>query len=138
MGVRRKGREAALRLLYQIDASGDVSVDARERFWEAHGGPDGGRGFAEQLVDAVVGKEVELDTLIGQSLDNWQIGRLARIDLLLLRLSVGELLSDSGTPVEVIIDEAVEIARKYSDPDAPAFINGVLDRVAREHGLIAK
>jgi N utilization substance protein B len=53
-------------------------------------------------------------------------------------LSVGELLSDSGTPVEVIIDEAVEIARKYSDPDAPAFINGVLDRVAREHGLIAK
>lgn len=137
MGARRKSREAALRLLYQIDLSGDRSAQARDEFWQAQGGGDG-REFAESLVDAVLGEEPRLDAVIEASLENWQLARLARIDLLLLRLGVAELIGGRGTPVEVVIDEAVEIARKYSDPQAPAFINGVLDRVARDRGLIEK
>lgn len=138
MGVRRKARESALKLLYQIDLAGDGSREARAAFWDADG--DSGedtREFTEQLVDQVIGREDRLDGVIDAALDRWQLDRLARIDLLLLRLSVCELL-DGKTPAAIVIDEAIEIARRYSDPDAPKFINGVLDRVAREHGLVEK
>lgn len=138
MGLRHKGREAALRLLYQIDASGDPSAQARADFWSAHGNNIGESQFADSLVDAVLAKVDQLDVEIDAALDNWQLDRLARVDLLVLRLAVCELLDPGDVPAEVIIDEAIEIARTYSDPDSCKFINGVLDRVAREHGLVDK
>ena len=138
MGARRKSREAALRLLYQIDLSDDRSQEAHDEFWRAHGGGVDDRDFAESLVAMVLESQSDLDAAISSALQNWQIDRLARVDLLLLRLAVAELTGGAGTPAEVVIDEAVEIARKYSDPETPAFINGVLDRVARDRGLIEK
>jgi N utilization substance protein B len=138
MGLRRKGREAALRLLYQIDLSADSSDQARADFWAAHGNKTAEPEFANQLVDSVLAGAEELDREIEAALDNWQLERLARVDLLVLRLAVCEMLSESDVPAEVIIDEAIEIARTYSDPESCSFINGVLDRVAREHGLVDK
>ena len=138
MGVRHKAREAALRLLYQIDASGDSSSQARADFWSAHGNNVSESDFANGLVDAVLAKSAQLDGEIEAALENWQLDRLARVDLLVLRLAVCELLAPSDVPAEVIINEAIEIARTYSDPESCRFINGVLDRVAREHGLVDK
>ncbi len=138
MGLRHKGREAALRLLYQIDASGDSSAQARDDFWAAHGNNTSEPEFADQLVDTVLARADELDREIEAALENWQLDRLARVDLLVLRLAVCEMLGESGVPAEVIINEAIEVARTYSDPESCAFINGVLDRVAREHGLVDK
>jgi N utilization substance protein B len=138
MGVRHKGREAALRLLYQIDASGDLSSQARADFWSSHGNMVPETEFADGLVDAVLAKADSLDAEIDAALENWQVERLARVDLLVLRLAVCELLDPGDVPAEVIIDEAIEIAKTYSDPDSCKFINGVLDRVAREHGLVDK
>lgn len=138
MGIRHKGREAALRLLYQIDASGDSSAQARADFWASHGNKIGESEFADRLVDAVLAKADALDGEIDAALDNWKLDRLARVDLLVLRLAVCEMLDSADVPAEVIIDEAIEIAKTYSDPDSCKFINGVLDRVAREHGLVEK
>jgi len=139
MGVRRKARESALQLLYQIEVSGDRSERAFREFWE--GQPDRGedcRSFAEELVNAVLDRCVELDSVIDAAADNWQLERLSRIDLNLLRLGVCELLDTNDVPAEVVVSEAIDIARKYCDVEAPAFINGVLDRVARERGLFDK
>lgn len=139
MGVRHKGRESALQLLYQIDVSGDASERAFIEFWQ--GQPDRareGQSFAEALVNAVLERRAELDSVIDAAADNWQVERLSRIDLNLLRLGVCELLEENDVPAEVVVSEAIDIARKYCDVEAPAFINGVLDRVARERGLFDK
>jgi transcription antitermination protein NusB len=133
VGLRHKGREAALRLLYQMELSGDRSDAAIARYWLelpprlAHA-----RLFAESLVGAVQRHAEKIDSLIDAAAANWQLERIARIDLSILRLGVGELLDSARVPIEIVIDEAVELARAYSDRDAAAFVNGVLDRVARE------
>jgi transcription antitermination protein NusB len=131
--VRRKGREAALQLLYQIEFSADPSPRAFEEFWGSRSGrehPE--RPFAETLVHAVLDRRTEIDALIDSAADNWQLDRIARMDLNVLRIAVAEMTGTDPLPPEIVMDEAVEIARKYCDAGAPAFVNGVLDRVARD------
>jgi N utilization substance protein B len=131
--VRRKGREAALQLLYQIEFSADPSARAFEEFWGSRSGhehPE--RLFAETLVHAVLDRRAEIDRLIDSAADNWQLDRIARMDLNVLRIGVAEMTGADPLPPEIVMDEAVEIARKYCDSGAPAFVNGVLDRVARD------
>ena len=133
MGLRHKAREGALRLLYQIELTGDDSEISLRRAWEDL--PPkllGARSYAEELVAAVRSRMEEIDRRIDAAASNWQLDRIARIDLSILRLAVGEMIASPELPVEVVIDEAVELARAYSDETAPAFINGVLDRVARD------
>jgi N utilization substance protein B len=138
MGSRHRAREAALRLLYQLELTGDDSEATVRRYWEdlpPKLAPT--RTFAEQLVRSARENAAEIDATIDSAVRNWQLGRIARIDLSILRLAVGEMLSPEGAPFEVIIDEAVELARAYSDKEAPAFVNGVLDRIARERAAAA-
>jgi N utilization substance protein B len=132
-GVRRKGREAALQLLYQIEFSSDASPRAIEEFWRSRGGrehPE--RAFAEALVRDVLERRAELDRRIDSAADNWQLDRIARMDLNVLRIGVAEMTGADPLPPEIVMDEAVEISRKYCDSGAPAFVNGILDRVARD------
>jgi len=132
-GVRRKGREAALQLLYQIEFSADASPRALKEFWRSRGGrehPE--RPFAEALVHDVLDRRDEIDRRIDSAADNWQLERIARMDLNVLRIGVAEMTGADPLPPEIVMDEAVEIARKYCDTGAPAFVNGVLDRVARD------
>ncbi|HYC54819.1 MAG TPA: transcription antitermination factor NusB [Candidatus Binatia bacterium] len=136
---RRKGREAALQLLYQTELSGEPDQDALELFWQSHPVADETgalREFAEALVQAVLEHSQNIDRMIDAATANWDMDRLSRVDLSLLRLAAGELLAFPETPAAVVINEAVEIARRFSDERAASFINGVLDRVAREHGRI--
>jgi len=132
-GIRRKGREAALQLLYQIEFSGDPEPRALDEFWRSRSGhehPE--RPFAEALVRSVRERRADIDRLIDSAADNWQLDRIARMDLSVLRIGVAEMTGPDPLPPEIVMDEAVEIARKYCDTGAPAFINGVLDRVARD------
>jgi N utilization substance protein B len=138
---RRKGREAALQLLYQVDLTGDRGDTAFESYWDSW--PDGEadprtREFAEALVRSVFSDAGRIDASIDAAAENWDIERFSKVDLNLLRLAVAELLGSPEVPAPVVINEAVEIARRFSDSKAAAFINGVLDRVARETGRIAK
>jgi len=138
VGLRHKGREVALRLLYQLELTGDDSDSALTHYWDDLPPKLAiSRTFAEQLARAVRERSEEIDRLIDRAASNWQLDRISKIDLSILRLAVGELLA-FDVPVEIVIDEAVELARDYSDANAPAFVNGVLDRIARERTSTGK
>jgi len=134
VGLRRKGRELALQLLFAQDRSIRDHLDpiTRDAFWEAAEAPEEARHFAEALVAQVAQHKDELDITIRRCAENWTLDRMSRVDRNLLRLAVCELLYGDDVPVRVTLDEAVEIAKRYGGDDSSRFVNGVLDRVARE------
>ena len=138
---RRKAREAALQLLYQVDLTGDAGDNAFTAYWSSWTDvelDERTREFAETLVRFVLEQEDRIDKAIDAASRNWDLERFSRVDLNLLRLAVGELLGSPEVPAPVVINEAVEIAHRFSDEKSASFINGVLDRVARDAGRIAK
>ncbi|MDE2039440.1 MAG: transcription antitermination factor NusB [Elusimicrobia bacterium] len=133
MGRRRQAREIALQALYIIDTSGTAEEEAfaivnrREE-----PGDEATLGFARELLRGATLHRPELDRLIEGAAQNWALGRMAAVDRNVLRLSAFELLHRLETPVNVVIDEAIEIVRKYSTEDSTRFINGILDTL-KEH-----
>lgn len=137
---RRQAREAALQLLYQVDLSGNCDEAAFAEYWKSWPEVEQDertREFAEKLVRFVLADEDRIDAAIDVAAKNWDLDRFSRVDLNLLRLAVGELLCSPEVPAPVVINEAVEIAHRFSDERSASFINGVLDRVARDTGRIA-
>jgi N utilization substance protein B len=133
MGTRRKSREMALQMLFQADL-GKQSVDQVQRtFWAEHTGTSTEvRGFAEDLFRVASDRSAEIDKLIEQHAQHWRMDRMAAVDRNLLRAGVAEFLGYPDTPRAVIINEALEIARKFSSPESVQFVNGVLDSVAKD------
>ena len=137
MGRRREGREAALQMLYQIEISGQSADECADTYWTTRKDPgDEVRLHAEALARQASADRESIDGLIDSAASNWHLKRIARLDLSILRVAVCELIHFPATPAEVVIDEAVEIARRFSDEESASFINGILDRVARDRGLI--
>ena len=130
MGSRRRGREYALQLLFQLDLVEAEPAAAFPDFWETRDVGDDVRDFAEALVLGVRSARPQLDEVIAGSARRWKIGRMAAVDRNVLRLAVHELLS-SDPPPRVVIDEAIEIAKKFGSEDSGGFINGILDDVHR-------
>jgi N utilization substance protein B len=119
-------------LLYQVEFSGDASPRAFDDFWRSRSPrQQDERPFAEILVAGVLDRQSEIDALIDAAAENWKLERIAKMDLNLLRIGVYELLGPEPLPAEVVVNEAIEIAKKYCDDGSPSFVNGVLDRVAR-------
>ncbi len=135
MGLRRRSRELALQALYQIEMTGDTSPASLDLFWSHFEGSAKAREFARRLVFGVVMHRVEIDSLIEQSADHWKLTRMPRVDLNILRLATYELLCCPDIPLNVSIDEAIEIGKRYGTADSPTFINGVLDHVAASTGV---
>lgn len=136
---RRQAREAALQLLYQVDLTGESGEKSFDAYWESWPEVEKDprtREFSEQLVRFVLSDGGRIDAAIDAAAKNWDLERFSRVDLNLLRLAVAELLGSPEVPAPVVINEAVEIARRFSDEKAAAFINGVLDRVARDAGRL--
>ena len=92
--------------------------------------PDGARAFAQELVQGVTARRVELDATIAEHARNWRLARMAAVDRNVLRLATYELVA-TRTPTSVVLDQAIELARRFGDDPSPAFVNGVLDAVAR-------
>jgi len=148
IGIRRKGRELALKVIYGLqDHDGPVEV-ALADFWQSFrfhddtlGEPtEGGdpehpevRRFAEELVRGVADHLERIDALIEEHSTNWALDRMARVDLSLLRLATCELLYRPDIPTSVIINEAVEIGKRFGTKETPAFVNGILDKISRIH-----
>jgi N utilization substance protein B len=133
MGTRRKSRELALQMLFQSDMAGQNSDEVRRTFWsERKNVGEDVRGFADDLFRVAHDRASEIDTLIERHAEHWRMERMAAVDRNILRGGVAEFLAYPATPKAVIINEALEIARKFSSPDSVGFINGVLDGVARE------
>ena len=135
MGKRTKARECALQMLYQWDVTRDPMDRVAGLFWQVRTSTDETRAMAERLARGAQ-KDVErLDEEITRSSKNWRFDRIAAIDKNILRLAVYELLREPGTPSSVVIDEAVELAKRFSAVDSPPFVNGVLDAIkARVRG----
>jgi N utilization substance protein B len=130
MGTRRKARELALQALYQTDMTGDYSPRAIEFFLAHFEGSAKAKEFARGLVSGVLSHRDEIDRLIKQSTDHWKLSRMAKVDLMILRMASYELLFCPDIPLNVSMDEAIEIGKRYGSADSPTFINGVLDQVA--------
>jgi transcription antitermination protein NusB len=133
MGTRRKSRELALQMLFQADMGRQAPEDVRRTFWNEHrSAPEDVRGFAEDLFRVASDRHAEVDGLIERHAEHWRMERMAAVDRNVLRAAVAELLGFPSTPRAVVINEALEIARKFSSPESVQFINGVLDSVGRE------
>ena len=133
MGTRRKSRELALQMLFQLDMGKQTPEQVRKTFWNERADLDPGtRGFAEDLFNVATERHQEIDDLIQKHAQHWRMERMAAVDRNLLRASVAEFLGFPATPQPVIINEALEIARRFSSPESVQFINGVLDSVGKE------
>lgn len=131
-GKRRKSRELAMQMLFQADVGRQNPDEVRKTFWQARDEVETDtRSFAEDLFRVATAREAEIDALLEQKSRNWRVSRMPAVDRNLLRMAVAELLGFPGTPAPIIIDEALEIARRYSAPESIDFLNGILDAIAR-------
>lgn len=134
MGARTSGREAALQMLFAIEASGAAPAAAIRDYWRELPGEAEGRPYADELVQGVHAALDAVDERIRAASKNWRLERMTRVDRNLLRLGSWELMNKPEVPRAVVIDEAVELAKRYGTEESGAFVNGVLDRVADDIG----
>ncbi len=127
---QRKAREGALQVLFEVDLVGHDVEDVRARQFDQMLLADGFRDYAERLVDGVLAHRDDLDALIAATAPAWPIAQLPRVDLNILRLALCELLYNTDVPVGAIINEAVELAKRYGSENSGKFINGTLGTVA--------
>jgi N utilization substance protein B len=139
-GPRRMAREAAVQILYALDASGatdDAAIaHAIHAYWAHLEGPAPGRAYADELVRGVMARRDAIDETIRGANPNWRIERMARVDRNILRVAAHEIADVGDVPANVSIDEAVELAKRFGSEESPAFVNGVLDKVARIHAKL--
>jgi N utilization substance protein B len=133
MGRRRKARELALQLLYQLDVQGEERAEPHlDDFWQRHPVDREAREFAESLVRGTKSHEAEIDALIARYAENWELERMAVVDRNILRQAIFELRWATGIPPKVAINEALEVAKKFSTQESSRFINGILDRIHKQ------
>jgi N utilization substance protein B len=143
-GARRQARECALQALYDLDVNlrpdGPPAVELAEdvlaRFW-AHFAPEGGAGpetvqYTETLVRGVAQNLADIDQALQRTSQHWRLERMARVDRNVLRAAVFELQHLKDVPARVVINEAVELGKRFGTEESGAFVNGVLDRLARD------
>ena len=132
MGTRRLARENALQMLYQWDVNDDDIRDVLSAFWEVHPASSETREFADALVSATIQRKDRIDQLIQEHARRWRLERMETVDRNVLRLATAELLLGEGTPASVVINEAIEIARRFSTAGSGEFVNGLLDSIRKD------
>jgi N utilization substance protein B len=133
MGTRRKSREFALQMLFQLDMGKQTPEHVAKTFWgERKDVEPEVRGFADDLFRIAHDRAAEIDERIEKHAEHWRVDRMAAVDRNVLRAATAELLGYPQTPKPVVINEFLEVARKFSSPEAVHFINGVLDSIAKE------
>jgi N utilization substance protein B len=132
-GKRRKSRELAMQMLFQADVGKQNPDEVRKTFWQAREEVEADtRGFSEDLFRVAKAREEEIDAILERHSENWKLSRMSAVDRNVLRMAVAELIGFPGTPAPIVINEALEIARRYSAPESINFLNGVLDAIAKE------
>lgn len=143
MGNRRKAREVTLQLLYETELAQKSGKEVTERFWKdphsliledsemSPAAMDEVKAFTRQILEGVSSNVREIDALIEQHSTHWKVTRMASVDRNILRMAVFELLYCQDIPASVTINEAIEIAKKYGTEESGAFVNGILDHIAK-------
>ena len=133
MGTRRKSRELTMQMLFQGDLGKQTAAEVSTLFWPSRDDVDAEtRGFAEDLYRVATTRQPEIDALIEAHSQNWRLERMATVDRNLLRAAVAEMLGYPTTPAPIIINESLEVARRYAAPESIHFLNGILDAIARD------
>lgn len=131
MGQRRKARESALQILYQLEFDTAEPDQAVRAFWRKKRVPEATKEYTRWLVHGILDHREELDEAIQKISRHWRIARMGLVDRNILRLAAFELLYAQPTAPAIIINEAIEIAKKFSGPEAATFVNGILDALRR-------
>lgn len=136
MGARSSGRESALQMLFAMEAGGGSAERVIASYWRETPGDPEGREYADASLRGVAESLDAIDEAIRKASTNWRLERMARVDRNVLRLGAWELMRAAEVPRAVIIDEAVELAKRFGSEESSAFVNGVLDRLATDVGKV--
>jgi N utilization substance protein B len=131
MGQRRKSRECALQMLFQLDITHDQRY-LKERYWDENPVSEPVKEYANELVSGTLEHLPEIDALLSKYAEHWTLARMGRIDRNVLRLAVYEFLYREDVPARVTLNEAIVIAKKFAEESSGAFINGILDKILKE------
>jgi N utilization substance protein B len=130
MSLRQKSREFALQMLFQWEMGKQEPTGIEDGFWKNVRAQKSTREFANRLFENAAARAAEIDPIISTHAQNWRIERMPAIDRAILRLAIAELRT-MGTPPKVVINEAIELAKKFSSEDAAPFINGILHSASK-------
>jgi N utilization substance protein B len=132
MGRRRKARESALQILFQLEFNKPRIEKAVDQFWKEKKASEEIRDYSNWIVKGIVSHQEEIDNLIQSLSNHWRLSRMAHVDRNILRIAVFEFLYEKDIAPAVIINEAIEIAKKYSSDESAAFVNGILDAIKKK------
>lgn len=128
---RTEARALFMQLLYQMDAQNDYSKEAKDRFEEEYMEGSDQKQYFDRLYQLILEHLPQIDQMLEESAVNWKLSRIAKVDLAVLRLSAAEIIYMDDIPVSASINEAVDLAKKFSGEDSGKFVNGILGKVAR-------
>jgi transcription antitermination protein NusB len=134
MGQRRKARECALQILFQLEFNSGDPKDLLKVYWEPQKASRPIREYGTWIVETILGHGEAIDEAIQAASKNWRLARMAVVDRNILRIAVCELLYEPALVPAIVMDEAIEIAKRYSGEESAVFVNGVLDAVVRRLG----
>ncbi|OGS43813.1 MAG: transcription antitermination factor NusB [Elusimicrobia bacterium RIFOXYD2_FULL_34_15] len=129
MGSRRLSRESTMQILYAVDVCKVSKEEAEKAFWSTNDYDRDVVSFANELVDGTISNLNEIDEYLKKIAENWDLDRMASIDRAILRLASYELLYTPETPPNVVINEAIELAKDFSTENSGKFVNGILDKI---------
>jgi transcription antitermination protein NusB len=130
VGKRHHARELALKVLFQLEGTGDDPEEVLRYHASEGGASDDITNFARQLVRGVLDNQARLDAILSEASENWKLGQMAKVDRAILRIAVYEIAIDRKVPTKAAINESIELAKTFSGDDAGRFVNGILGRVA--------
>ena len=130
MGKRHQARELALKVLFQLEGTGDEVDDVLSYHASENGAGEEIANFARQLVDGVIANQVKLDSILSEASEHWKLDQMAKVDRIILRIAVYEIAIDRRVPTKAAVNESIELAKTFSGDEAGRFVNGILGKVA--------
>jgi len=132
MGKRRKARESTLQILFQLEFDNSEPEKTIEQYWQQREATEEIKEYSRWLVKGIISHQRDIDRIIQSVSEHWRLSRMALVDRNILRMAVFELLFEKNIAPAIVINEAIEIAKKYSNEEAAMFVNGVLDAVRKK------
>jgi len=132
MGRRRKAREETLRILFRLEFENKQIEKTLDQYWKNKKASEEIKEYSTWLVNGVISDQAKIDNIIQQVSEHWRISRMALVDRNILRMAVFELLYEENIAPAIVINEAIEIAKKYSGEEAATFVNGILDAIRKD------
>ena len=132
MGRRRKAREDTLRILFRLEFENKQIEKTLDQYWKSKKASEEIKEYSTWLVNGVISDQAKIDNIIQQVSEHWRISRMALVDRNILRMAVFELLYEEKIAPAIVINEAIEIAKKYSGEEAATFVNGILDAIRKD------